>query len=252
MSNPVYIKEGSGLVFATTTTWSDIQKHQGWSIDKHFPDSKRILIDGRTGWFQVWYQWIDECLKTDKQWFIHIDEDCFIKNSAPILEHIRFMEINGYDISGCPDGYHEYRSGNHMALNSFFMIVNRRALESWKNWILNMEMSNIYHFPQFNRDWIEEYPYEKRNDSVYTDNQPWNVWVPNTEPYYNFMWVLKESGIKFHYMYPEYDPELSTTNLLDGSVIHAWYQRERWVDKIVSPIHKYNNKDRFDRIICTV
>lgn len=239
--NAVTIKEGDGLVFVTTTTNSDIQITQGNQIDKFFPNSKRILVDGRTGWFTVWYQWIDECLKTDSNWFIHIDEDCFLKGDE-ITNHIKFMEENGYDISGCPDGYHEYRSGNHMAINSFFMIVNRKALLAWKDW--------KGEYPQFKKEWIEDYTYEKRNGSNYTYYQPYHVWVPNTEPYYNFMWVLKESGIKFHYMNPGYDKDLSTTNLLNDTIIHAWHQRERWSGNNVSPtLHKYSNKERFDKII---
>lgn len=241
--NEIYIKDGSGLVFATTTTWSDIQKQQGYCIDRHFPDSKRILIDGRTGWFQVWYQWIDECLKTDKDWFIHIDEDCFIKDSQPILDHIKYMEKSGYDISGCPDGHHEYRSGNHMALNSFFMIVNRKALMYWKGY--------EGEYPQFKKEWVEPYKYKMTNTATITYDQPWDRWVPNTEPYYNFMWVLKLAGrIKFHYMEPGFNKELSTTTLLNGSVIHCWHQRDRFNENNVSPtLHKYGNRERFDRII---
>ena len=32
------------------------------------------------------------------------------------------MIDNKIDIAGPPDGHFEYRSGNHMAFNSFFMI----------------------------------------------------------------------------------------------------------------------------------
>jgi hypothetical protein len=239
MDNNVYIKDGDGLTFLTTTTWSDIQKYQGWSIDKWFPNSKRILIDGRTGWFSIWYKWIDEALKTNSEWFIHIDEDCFVFGDK-ITETIQYMKENHYSIAGCPDGYHEYRSGNHLALNSFFMIVHRSVLEKWINW--------KGEYPQFNKDWIEDYPYQKKNDSVYTEYQPWDRWVPNTEPYYNFMWVLKSYGVKFLYLEPGYEDELSLTTLLDGTIKHGWHSRDRWVDRIVSPLHKMTNKERFEKL----
>jgi hypothetical protein len=28
-----------------------------------------------------------------------------------------------------------------------------------------------------------------------------------------------------------------------------WHQRERWIDRIVSPVHKMTNKQRFDGMI---
>jgi hypothetical protein len=242
--NEVYIKEGDGLTFLTTTTWSDIQKYQGWSIDKWFPNSKRILIDGRTGWFSVWYQWIYEALKTKDEWFIHIDEDCFIYGADEILKTIEYMKENGYSVAGCPDGHHEYRSANHVAINTFFMIIHRSALEKWVNW--------TGEYTQFNRNWIEDYPFEKRNDSVYTDYQPWDRWVPNTEPYYNFMWVLKASGVKFLYLEPGYEEELSLTTLLDSDVKHAWHSRDRWSNQIVSSIHKLPNNERFEKFFQTI
>jgi len=232
------------IIFATTSILSPIQKFQTESIVKNFPNSEIIIVDGRYGWFKIWYKWIDECLKKDGNWFIHIDEDCFIKDSKEILNLIEFMENNNYDIAGCPDGYHEYRSGNYMAYNSFFMVLNRKCLETWKKWINEKD-----YFPQFKKEWLEEYPYEKRGESNIVYYQNWDIWVPNTEPYYNFFWVLKECGIKFFYLEPKYDPELSTTNLLNDTVIHAWYLRLWNVDYKVSEIHKYPNKLRFEKII---
>lgn len=75
------------------------------------------------------------------------------------------------------------------------------------------------------------------------------IWKPCTEPYYDFMWVLKEAGIKFHYLEPIFDDEFQTTNLLNNTIYHMWHQRERWVDRVVSPVHKMTNKQRFDGMI---
>ena len=124
----------------------------------------------------------------ESDWFIHIDEDCFITDSYPILDKIKYMEEREYDICGPSDGCHEYRSGNHVAFNSFFLIMNKKCIDTWNDWI-----SWNTTFPQFNKDWEMEFPFQKRNKSNY--DQPWNVWVPNTEPYYNFFWVLKENEI---------------------------------------------------------
>jgi len=63
------------------------------------------------------------------------------------------------------------------------------------------------------------------------------------------MWVLKEAGLKFHYLEPVFGEEFQTTNLLNETIIHMWHQRERWIDNIVSPLHKMSNKQRFDGVI---
>jgi len=236
------------ITFFTTTTASDIQQIQSECIKKHFPDSQHILIDGRSGWFTVWYSWLNYAKNIDSDWYVHIDEDCFINSNKEILDLIEFMSKNNYDIAGPPDGHFEYRSGNHMAFNAFFMIMNRKAIESWHN------RKSI---PQFKKEWIEEYPYEKKNTSHYEYNmefgssgKPINqIWKPETEPYYDFMWVLKDSGIKFFYIEPIFGIEFQTTNLLNDSIIHMWHQRDRWNDSIVSPLHKIPNKQRFDGVI---
>lgn len=238
----------SKIVFFTTTTFSDIQDVQSECISKLFPNSDHIKIDGRTGWFNIWYKWLDIALSYDADWYIHIDEDCFITSDEEIYNLIQYMTDNNIDISGPPDGHFEYRSANHMALNSFFMIMNRKCIETW---------FNRKSVPQFKKEWIEEYPYEKKNTSNYDYNmefgssgKPVNIiWKPDTEPYYDFMWVLKDNGIKFNYLEPIFGDEFQTTNLLNNTIYHMWFQRQRFVDGIVCPLHTMSNKKRFDGMI---
>ena len=236
------------ITFFTTTLHSDIQTTQSECIKKHFPSSEHILIDGRTGWFTIWYKWLDIAKDLDSDWFIHLDEDCFIASPDEILKLIEYMSDNNYDIAGPPDGHNEYRSGNHMAFNSFFMIMNKKTINTWHN------RTSI---PQFKPEWIEEYPYEKKNTSHYEYNMEFGtsgkplgeIWKPETEPYYDFMWVLKDNDIKFHYIEPIFDSKFQTTNLLNDSIIHMWHQRQRWSTSIVSTIHTIPNKLRFDGVI---
>jgi hypothetical protein len=236
------------ITFFTTTTNSDIQKTQSECIKKYFPESQHILIDGRNGWFGVWYNWLDYAKDIESDWYVHIDEDCFITSSLEIDNLIQYMLDNNIDISGPPDGHFEYRSGNHMAFNSFFMIMNRKCVDAW---------FNRKSTPQFKKEWIEEYPYQKKNHSHYEYNMEFGssgkpvgvIWKPETEPYYDFMWVLKDAGIKFYYLEPVFGKEFQTTNLLNNTIIHMWHQRERFVDRVVSPIHTISNKQRFDGMI---
>ena len=236
------------ITFFTTTTFSDIQEVQSECIRKLFPDSEHILIDGRTGWFTVWYEWLNKSYKYSSDWYVHLDEDCFITSKDEIENLIQYMIDNNYDISGPPDGHFEYRSVNHMAFNSFFMIMNRKCIDAW---------FNRKSIPQFKKEWIEEYPYQKNNHSHYEYNMEFGssgkplglIWKPETEPYYDFMWVLKDSGCKFNYIEPKFGEEFQTTNLLNDTIIHMWHQRERWQDRVVSPLHKMTNKMRFDGVI---
>jgi hypothetical protein len=236
------------IVFFTTSTFSDVQETQSNCIRKLFPESNLIKFDGRTGWFSVWYQWLEFAKKYESDWYVHLDEDCFITSRVEIENLIQNMVDNNYDISGPPDGFFEYRSGNHMALNSFFMIMNRKCIDVW---------ANRKSIPQFKNEWIEEYSFEKKNHSHYEYNMEFGssgkplglIWKPETEPYYDFMWVLKEAGIKFNYLEPVFGEEFQTTNLLNNTIIHMWHQRERHMDRIVSPLHKMSNKQRFDGVI---
>jgi len=236
------------IVFFTTSTFSDIQEVQSKCIKKLFPESEHIKIDGTTGWFTVWYEWLNRSYKYVADWYIHLDEDCFVTSKEEIKNLIQYMTENNLDIAGPPDGHFEYRSGNHMAFNSFFMIMNRKCIDAW---------FNRKSIPQFKKEWIEEYPYEKKNHSHYEYNMEFGssgkplgmIWKPETEPYYDFMWVLKDSGIKFHYLEPVFGEEFQTTNLLNNTIYHMWHQRERWIDRIVSPVHKISNKQRFDGMI---
>lgn len=236
------------ITFFTTSTFSDIQETQTACIRKHFPESNHIKFDGRQNWFMVWYDWLNFAKNFESDWYVHLDEDCFITSREEILNLIQEMIDNNYDIAGPPDGHFEYRSGNHMAFNSFFMIMNRKCIDAW-----HMRTGT----PQFKKEWIEEYPYEKRNHSHYEYNMEFGssgkplgaIWKPETEPYYDFMWVLKDSGIKFKYLEPVFGDEFQTTNLLNNTIIHMWHQRERFVDNIVSPIHKIGNKFRYDGVI---
>lgn len=237
------------IKFFTNSTHSDIQETQSKCIKKYFPECEQHIIDGRIGWFLSWYNWLND-FKDDNEtdWFIHVDEDCFITSREEILNTLEIMEREGYDIAGPPDGCCEYRSANHMAVNQFFMIVNKKCIDAW---------NNRTHIPQFKKEWIEEYPFEKKNDAHYEYNMEFGssgkplglIWKPHTEPYYDFMWVLKDAGCKFLYLEPIFDPEFQTTNLLNGTVYHMWHQRDRYNNSIVSTAHTMPNKARFDGML---
>ena len=238
------------IIFYTTSTLSDVQEVNSMCISHYFNEYKHTVIDGRYGWFTIWYKWLDMAYDDMAEWYIYVDEDCFILDRQPILDTIDYMEKNGYDIAGSPDGCCEYRSCNYMALNSYFMIVNRRCVEAWHN-----RPSTI---PQFKKEWIRPYPFEKRNDYTFiydmefgTSGKPLGqIWRAGSEPYYDFFWVLMDKGMRFLYIEPLYGEKYQTSDLLDHTIMHLWHQRERYADYNVSPtMHKGSNKDRYDNAL---
>jgi len=61
------------ITFYTTSTLSDIQITQSKCIKKFFPESDHVIIDGRGGWFSIWYKWLDISKDKVSDWYIHID-----------------------------------------------------------------------------------------------------------------------------------------------------------------------------------
>ena len=128
------------------------------------------------------------------------------------------------------------------------MIINKRCVEAWRN---------RGEIPQFKKEWIKPYPFEKFNSSHYEYNMEfgssgkpvYEIYKPGTEPYYDFFHILLEAGMKFLYLEPVFNPEFQTTDLLNGTVIHAWHMRERHIGRIVSSVHTMPNNERYDGLI---
>ena len=68
----------SNIVFVTTTLYTKWLNYQSEIIKNLFPDSQHIIVDGRGNWPNSWFYWIDEVKKSDRKYYIHIDEDFFI------------------------------------------------------------------------------------------------------------------------------------------------------------------------------
>lgn len=235
------------ILFVTTSLFTESLIYQKKQLKKFFDESEKIVIDGRNNWPKKWYEWIDVAINSEKEWIIHIDEDCFVLDDKNILNEIIFMLENNLGISGCPDGHHEYRNCNHMAINSFFMIIKRETLLKWKEFL-----KKGIEFPQFNKEWLKEYPYEKRNKSIILEKQGWEKWERGSEPYYNFMWVLKYMDVNFHYLEPGFDKLNFCTTLLENTILHAWHLRQINENKIVSSLHNLTNKERYQNIFNTL
>ena len=243
------IKE-KDIVFVTTTLYSKWLDYQSKIINKLFPDSQHIVVDGRGNWPNSWFYWINEVKKSDKKYYVHIDEDFFITRKEEILRVISKMEEEKIDIVGCPDGYHHYRGANPVAINTLIMFGRVSDIKR-----LDVDFNSIQ-FWWSNNGWNNNYGLHYKDyysdDFVYKFQQQGNGgnFQIEQEPYYAFLWSMKNLGCKFDYLYPYFDDRFKSTNpRFDENSsdigIHMWYTRQ-WNSPM--DVHGLPNVERYNRV----
>jgi len=218
-------------------------------IKNHFPNSQHIIIDGRKNWPYSWFYWINEIKKTECDYFIHVDEDFFLLSREELDKCIQKMEDDNIDIMGVPDGYHKYRGANPVAINSFLMIGRRSILG-------NINLDDIrFQYNQLD-GWINNKGLKFKNDYKsdfkypFNDREEHHNFYFEQEPYYAFLWSLKENGAKIGYLFAHFDDRFKSTNpRLDESSpdigIHMWYTRQ-WNSTF--DVHGISNIERYNRV----
>lgn len=235
------------IVFVTTTLYSKWLNYQSKIIKQMFPESRHIIVDGRANWPLSWFYWIDKVKGSSEKYFIHIDEDCFLTSKDELLKSIQKMESENIDIMGIPDGFNHYRGANPVAVNTFLMIgrVDRLKDLNFNNirfgytkegWINNM---NLRYKEEYAKDWNYQFRIQGGSNFVFEQ-----------EPYYAFLWTLKEKGCKFDYFFPYFDDRFKSTNprLSEDSkdiAIHMWYTRQ-WNSEM--DVHGLPNSERYKRV----
>ena len=161
------------------------------------------------------------------------------------------MEEEGTTLAAVSDGYNHYRGANAVAVNSFFMVVradhvNELGLDpsdlrigySSAGWTNHLGLS----FDRTRHAYDFSYPHEIMGNGSNTSFEQ--------EPYYMMLWMLKERGRKFRYLYPRFDDHLKSTNpSIDADspdiAIHMWYARqcEHPMD-----VHGVPNNERYRRL----
>lgn len=237
------------IVFITTSLYTKWLEYQKEIILKLFPNSKHIIVDGRKNWPNSWFYWIDEVKISNAKYYIHIDEDFFITNKEELLKCIEKMENDNIDLFGCSDGYHHFRQHNPIAINTFLMFGKVEHLKDLNfsdikfQWIGDSYI-NSYNL-HYKEIWGENFDYKHKKLS--------HCKFDNFEPYYAFLWKMKENGLNFDYLYPHFDDRFKSTNprLNEESKdigIHMWYTRE-WNSSMdvfgVKNIDRYNNLEIF-------
>jgi hypothetical protein len=239
------------IIFITTTLQSKWLGYQRRIIKKLFPGSTHLILDGSSNWPYAWFYWLDEIGEIPGKWFIHIDEDCFIENKEEIIKLIEKMERENISLSAVSDAYHHYRGANGVAINSFFMIGNKKDFLD-----LEFDYENMG-FYLTDSGW-------KNNKGIIFDKNKHSIGFSypheifgngenpsyEQEPYYALLWKLIENGKKFYYLYPHFDERFRSTNpRIDSDskdiAIHMWYTR-LWESPM--DVHGIPNHERYRRI----
>jgi len=178
----------------------------------------------------------------------------FIRPRRTIISN-RKMDSEGFSLSAVSDGYNHYRGANPVAINSFFMVCNADDIRELD---FNIETINFTLTPNgwrnnlgiiFNKEIHRkdfEYPHKIMVNGENTEYEQ--------EPYYMILWMLKDKGKKFYYLYPHFDDHLKSTNprINEESpdlAIHMWYTREWKSDMTVHGIHNIERYNRLQKLL---
>jgi len=249
----------SEIVFITTTIYTECLELQQSQIKKLFPTSNTILIDGsdKLKWPNTIFNWINKLKEVKEKYFVLIDEDCFIINRNEIIKTLELVENGKYDIIGCPDGYHPFRTCNPIVINPFLLFgrvsdFNTKVtidFSSVKYKLKNLGSAIIGKHYEWSNNAGLKFKHEYRENFLY--NHPilsTALFQDGKEPYYCLFWYLKDIGFNFGYLFPYMDRKLITTNpKIDENseemAIHIWESRNM---NSPSKLFGKNTKERFE------
>jgi hypothetical protein len=108
------------------------------------------------------------------------------------------MELENIDLLGCSDGYHHFRQHNPVAINTFFMIGKVEHLKDLDFKDIKFKWNDDSYINNMNLHYKEDY----LKDFNYKHEKLSDFKFDNFEPYYAFLWKMKDMGLKFDYLYP--------------------------------------------------
>lgn len=198
-----------------------------------------LLLDGRANWHPL--NFVEPALAVDSDYIVHIDEDAFLLDPAPLSALLAEMEADpAIAAAGVPDGGTPFRRHNPYACNLFFAVFKtsalREALARRPDW------RSLRFDPALTRHLRKPPPI---SDAAALDD---------FEPYYPLFWLLLEQGLQIRYLPSSLHPDLLGSEVLGGEdsrpmVFHAWHLRKWFSCEIdpemgISPAEKYRRIGR--------
>lgn len=248
------------IVFITTSTMSKWIGYQSKLIKHHFPDSDHIIVNGssmefKKRWPNSWFDFLSPLNSRNEKFYVHIDEDFFLDSREELLKVIEKMDSENIGLMGVSEGNQHYRSANPVAINAFLMIgrtddIRKINIDKLSNTKYFMGTYDGKTYGWFNELGIKYKPeYGEGFEYRFTKNGGTNYDIEQ-EPYYSFIWYMKEIGCRFDYLFPHFDGRFKSTNprLEEDSVdigYHMWYTRN-WYDN--SDVWGMKNVDRYNEI----
>ncbi len=200
------------ILFLTPTIGTRWITYQQYLLHYHFPKSKTKLINGTERWnFKlqencVWFDFIKLAIKDENSfdYFVHIDEDCFLLDSDIIEYCINLINKKGIDLIGPKDIIENFRDGDPSSLNSFFMIGKISTL----------------------KDVWSQFDFElKKNHTISSENTN----IKHQEPYYVFFWNYYVKNYKIDFLDTNFDSRFNCTAITKNNTtyaLHMWFTRE--------------------------
>ena len=237
------------IVFVTTSLYTKWLFYQKEIIKRLFPESQHIIVDGRGNWPNSWFYWIDEVKKCTQKYYVHIDEDFFITSKDEFMKIFEKFE-NGKDLIGCSDGYYHFRHANPVAMNTLLMVGRVDDIKRF-----NIDLKSLTYKMTSENNWSNslniKYKESYKDDFIYQHKiQGGENYIREQEPYYAFIWSMKELGCKFDYLFPFFDERFKSTNpRIDETSpdigIHMWYTR---IWNASFDVFGLANKERYERV----
>lgn len=190
-------------------------------------------MDGNRNWDWglgidcTWYSFIKVILSNRNKYdyYVHIDEDCFLTSPDGILEALERIRNENYDLIGPQDVFEMFRIANHRALNSFLMIGKIESLSIvWKKYDQELKFQDI-------------------DQSIDPRTRHGDI---ELEPYYSFFWNFYHQDLNIGFINTGYSKEFECTTLMSESSeifgYHMWYTRN-WYSRNV--VISKTNRDRY-------
>lgn len=183
-------------------------------------------------------EYLHHCISVDADWVINVDEDAFVFDFNAILALVDYMDKNGYDYAGPPDGGMPIRGNNPILMNAYFNVFHAKHIREKFN--INIYNDAPWTLPPNAIDLVPKHMLRTKYDII----------CCTSEPYYPFfIWLVKNYKPLYLDSYQWAGEPLSTVllnHVAKPMLFHTWYARRfssnNWHQKRILKSFEYAKK----------